>query len=181
MVSPVQKLRSLDAEWDAKASQAAIDGAREATESINPRAAISSLSSTEWMWIAMGAVFGWIKTKSQHAIAESKSFDKTIREMPQYFPEPWDAGAVESILPKLGDLKGMPWDKPLGDWSTKEMVRLAWNMHYLIDGAIARREEGAEGKIVTIKSQAVVEREMSARQGGPLWDRKEYADDDIPF
>ena len=181
MVSPVQKLRSLDAEWDAKASQAAIDGAREATESINPRAAISSLSSTEWMWIAMGAVFGWIKTKSQHAIAESKSFDKTIREMPQYFPEPWDAGAVESILPKLGDLKGMPWDKPLGDWSTKEMVRLAWNMHYLIDGAIARRDEGAEGKITKTRSRPVTERELSARQGGPLWDRKEYDDADVPF
>jgi len=181
MVAPVQKLRNLDAEWDAKASQAAVDGAREATESINPRAAISSLSSTEWMWIAMGAVFGWIKTRSQHAIAESKSYDKTIREMPQYFPEPWDAGAVESILPKLGDLKGLPWEKPLGDWTKKEMVRFAWNVHYLIDGAIARREEGADGKIVTIKSQAVMEREMSARQGGPLWDRKEYDDADVPF
>src|SRR6187402_3202427 len=100
MVSPVQKLRDFDAEWDAKATQSAIDAAREATASINPRAAISALSNLEWMWIATGAIHAWIKTKSQHATAEGLRYDAAILTFkPDYFPQPWESGAVASILP----------------------------------------------------------------------------------
>lgn len=183
MTSPVQKLRDVEAEWMAKATQSAIDGAREATESINPRAAISSLSNLEWTWIAMGAVFNWIKVKSQQAVADGVGYERAIRYMPQYFMQPWEAGVVESILPRLGDVKGIPWEKPLNDWTKAEIVRLVWNAHSMIESGIKDRDNGAEDKITQpSRSRSITEREASARAGGPLWDRQEYTnDDDVPF
>ncbi|MGY3615701.1 hypothetical protein [Bradyrhizobium sp. USDA 10063] len=182
MVTPIQKLRDVDAEWMAKATRSAIDAARAviSEHGIKPRAMVSSLSDLEWGWICCAAIFAWIKTKSQQAVAEGVGYDQAIRFMPDYFPQPWDAGAVESILPALAELKGVPWDKPIGEWSKEQVIRFTWNVHYLIDGAIARREEGAEGKI-TQGSQARTERELSARNGGPLMSRVELNDDDVPF
>jgi hypothetical protein len=184
MAAPVQKLRDFDAEWDAKATQSAIDAAREATETINPRAAISSLSNVEWCWIAMGAVFAWIKTKSEHATAEGLRYDSAIVTFkPDYFPQPWDVGAVASILPALGNLKGIDWSKPIGEWSQNEIQRFAWNCYQMTNAALQARDVGSDGRISrpATSQQARAEREFSARQGGPLWDRKEYADDNVPF
>ncbi|MGY2987675.1 hypothetical protein [Bradyrhizobium sp. USDA 4508] len=182
MVTPVQKLRDAEAEWMAKATKSAIDAARAviSEHGINGRAMVSSLSELEWGWIACAAIFAWIKTKAEQAVAEGVGYDKAIMFMADYFPQPWDAGAVASILPKLSELKGIDWSKPVSEWSRDEMIRFTWNAHYLIDGAIARREEGAEGKL-TRASQARTERELSARNGGPLLSRKELDDDEPPF
>jgi hypothetical protein len=184
MVSAVQKLKDFEAEWMAKATDSAIEGVREAMGGINSRAAIGSLSKPELGWIAMGAVFNWIKCKSEQAAAEGFGFDgreQAIRSMPGREIPPWDLGALTSILPALGDVEGLPWDKPLNEWSKQQMVRFTWNAHRLICAAMSARDDGAPGKLMQKVSLSVAEREFSARNGGPLLSRKELGDDDIPF
>jgi hypothetical protein len=182
MTGAVNKLREIEAEWMAKSTQAAIDAARSviSDNDINGRAMIGSLNDLEWGWIACAAVFSWIKTKSQQAVAEGVGYDEAIRAMNSDV-QPWDYGAVESILPALGDITGVPWDKPIGEWSKDQMVRFAWNVHVLADRAMMARDEGAECKITMNSSQARSERELSKRNGGPLFARGELRDDDIPF
>jgi hypothetical protein len=179
MTGAVQKLRAIEAEWMAKATTAAIDAARSViTENdINGRAMISSLNELEWGWICSAAIFAWIRTKSEQAVAEGIGYDQAIRAMPGSYPQPWEAGVVTSILPALGEISGMPWDKPIGEWSKNQMVDFAWNVHRLVEQALSARDEGEECKI----TQSVVERELSAKNGGPLLSRKELNNDDIPF
>jgi hypothetical protein len=183
MTGAVQRLREIEGAWMAKATQASIDAAREviADNDINGRAMISSLNELEWGWLCSAAVFAWIKTKSQQAVAEGVGYDQAIRAMPGRDPQPWDYGAVESILPALGDISGIPWDKPIGEWSKDQMVSFAWQTYRLVDQALAARDEGAECKITVNSSQARAERELSAKNGGPLLARGELNDADIPF
>jgi hypothetical protein len=178
MTGAVQKLRAIEAEWMAKATTAAIDAARSViTENdINGRAMISSLNELEWGWICSAAIFAWIRTKSEQAVAEGIGYDQAIRAMPGSYPQPWEAGVVTSILPALGDVDGVPWDRPIGEWSKDQMVSFLWQSHCLVEQALSCRDEGAECKI----TQSVVERELSARNGGPLLARKEMSDD-VPF
>ena len=178
MTGAVQRLRAIEAEWMAKATRSAIDAAREviSDNDINGRAMISSLNELEWGWIACAAVFAWIRTKSEQAVAEGVGYDQAIRAMPGRVPQPWDAGAVTAILPALGELDGIPWDRPIGEWSKDQMVSLLWQSHCLVEQALSARDEGSECKI----TQSVAERELSAKNGGPLLARGEF-DDDIPF
>ena len=37
-------------------------------------------------------------------------------------PEPWDAGAIASILPELADASNVDWSLPLAVWSQQTMV-----------------------------------------------------------
>ena len=182
MTGAVNKLRAIEAEWAAKATRSAIDAARDVIgeHGINGRSMISSLNELEWGWIACAAVFAWIRTKSEQAVAEGVGYDQAIRAMPGRVPQPWDAGAVSSILPALGDLD-VPWDKPISEWSKEQMVSFIWQSHCLVEQALSCRDEGAECKITMDASQAKAERELSARNGGPLLSRKEVSDADIPF
>jgi hypothetical protein len=182
MTGAVNRLREIENEWMAKATRSAIDAAREVIgeHGVNGRAMISSLSELEWGWIACAAVFAWIRTKSEQAVAEGVGFDQAIRAMPNRMPQPWDAGTVTAILPALGELNGIDWDKPIGEWSKQQMVSFLWQSHVLVEQALLARDEGAECKITVNSSQAKAERELSARNGGSLLARKEM-NDDIPF
>jgi hypothetical protein len=177
MKSAVAKLRDAEAEWMAKATHSAIEGAREAVHSINGRAMISSLSELEWGWIAMGAVFSWIRTKSEQAVAEGVGYDEVIRAMDR-LPPPWEVGAITSILPALGEIHDVPWDKPLSEWSRDQIIMFAWHIHKLVHMAILARDAGEQDKLT--QNIARAERELSAANGGPLLSRKEM-NDDIPF
>lgn len=169
----------IETDWDVKASQSAIDAAKAVVgEGINARAAISSLSDIEWGWVAAAAIFAWIKTKSQQAVAEGTGYDEPIRTMKHREPQPWEAGAVESILPALGNLE-LPWDKPIGEWPKPVITTFAWHIHRLVASAMAARDEGAQCTI-TKKLRSETEREVSAALNGPLMSRAEF-NDDIPF
>src|SRR6476660_3348288 len=115
MANAAKKLRDIEADWDAKATQSAIDAAKEVigANGINGRSMISSLSDIEWGWIAAASIFAWIKTKSQQATTEGTGYDIPIRTMAHRDPAPWEAGAVSTILPSLGDLQGVDWAKPI--------------------------------------------------------------------
>src|SRR5687768_1145884 len=170
-----RKPRDIEADWSQKATQSAIDAAKDVVsgEGINARASIGSLSDIEWGWIVAASIFGWIKTKAQQAVEEGTSAEITIRTMTHRNPEPWEAGAVETILPALGNIEGLDWTKPVGDWSKDQIVSFAWQIHRLADSALAARDEGAQDKIVQRLSQPRMERENSAAHGGPLISRGE--------
>lgn len=182
MAVAAKKPRDIETDWEAKATQSAIDAAREVigANGINGRAMISSLSELEWGWICAASIFAWIKTKSEQATIDGIGYDIPIRTMTHREPAPWEAGAVSTILPALGELQGVDWSKPIGEWSKDAIVSFAWQIHKLTDAALASRDEGASDKIVQKLSRAEMEREMSAANGGPLLARGEL-NDDIPF
>lgn len=170
-----------DDEWQLKATQSAIDACRSVVsgEGINARASIGSLSDIEWGWIVAASVFAWIKTRAEQAVAEGTDYEIPIRSMHGRDLEPWEAGAVSSILPALGNVQGLNWEKPVGEWGKEEIVSFAWQIHKLTVAALAARDEAVTGKIVSIDRNKT-ERELSAADGGPVMTRREL-DDEIPF
>jgi hypothetical protein len=173
----VQRLDAIEDEWSRKATQAAIEAARSVTTdaSMNGRAPISSISDVQWGWIVCAAIFAWIKTKAQQAVQEGVGYDTPIRFMPGTM-QPWEAGAVEAILPSLGGLPGVDWNKPLADFDKGEMVSLAWNISSLVAHSLVAQAQGSEDKITQF-SKDRQEREVSAANGGPLMSRRELNDE----
>lgn len=164
-------------EWQRRATAAAIAAARNVVnsgEGVSPRAMISSISEIEWGWIVCAALFGWISTKAQQATAEGRGADEAIYTMTHRDPAPWEAGAVETILPALGNIEGVDWSKPIGEWSKDQIVSFSWQIYRLTDAALAQRDEG-KTDVVTKLSLDRQERIISALNGGPLLSRAEYA------
>lgn len=187
--------RQVEADWDLRATRSAVAAARDVCKDksgINSKAAIGSLSDIEWGWIAAASVFGWIKTKAQQAVEEGCGYDAAIRAMAHRDPAPWESGAVETILPQLGNLEGVDWSTPVGEWSKDQIISFAWQIYRLTNGALAARDEGAVDKITRVLgSQDTMEREYAAANGGSLLSQSETypppkfnrsdMDDDIPF
>lgn len=182
MAAAAPKLRNTDTDWELYATQSAIDAAKAVVsgDGINARAMISSLSDLEWGWIVAAAIFGWIKARAEQATAEGVSSEITIRSVSSQDPAPWEAGAVASVLPALGEMQGVDWNAPLGSWSKDQITSFAWQIHKLVDHAMAARDIGSEDKIVRHLRQSQVERELSAANGGSLMSREELTDE-IPF
>lgn len=170
-----------DDDWQREATHAAAVSARQIAtgENINGRAMVSSLSEIEWGWIVCAAIFAWIRTKAEQAVAEGKDYDMTIRAMSNRDPEPWEAGAITSILPDLGSIDGLDWDQPIGEWSKDQIVKFAWSIHRMSNSAMASRDEGAVDKIVRFAREPA-ERQHSAAHGGPLMSHDEMSQE-IPF
>lgn len=170
-----------DDNWQLRATEAAIAAARNvvAKDGINSRAQVGSLSDIEWGWVVAAAIFGWIKVRSQQAVAEGEHWDMPIRSMTYRDMEPWEIGAVEAVLPGLADLPGIDWSKPVGDWSKEDMARFVWRAHRLTDSALAARDNGAAGAVIKF-SKEKAERELSASRGGSLMTQDEL-NDEIPF
>lgn len=167
--------------WQREATLSAISACKDVigANGINQRSMISSLSDLEWGWIAAAAIFAWIKTKAQHAVEEGTGYDIPIRSMTYRGMAPWEAGAIETILPALGGLEGVDWTKPVGDWSKDQIVSFAYQINRLATSAFAARDEGATDKI-TRTNRDEMEREASAMNGGPLMSRGEL-NDDLPI
>ncbi|WP_155255191.1 hypothetical protein [Bradyrhizobium elkanii] len=170
-----------DDEWQVRATESAIAACRDLLKGgINSRATLASLGNIEWGWIAAASVFAWIKVRAEQAVAEGISPEVTIRTMSHQVPGPWEAGAIESILPALGDIKGVDWSKPVGFWSKQEIIRFAFHINILVNKALAARDKAQVGAIVT-SNKDTVERLHSAANGGPLMSHAEIHDEDIPF
>lgn len=168
-------------EWQLRATEAAIAAVRGvlSKDGINQRAMIGSLGDVELGWLACAAIFAWIKTKAQQAVAEGEHYDQPIRSMSYRDMEPWEVGALEAALPGLADLQNVDWARPLGEWSKEDMARLMWRAHRLADAALAARDNGERGAIVKF-SREKQEREISAARGGSLMSQDEL-NDQIPF
>jgi hypothetical protein len=101
-------------EWQSRATAAAIAAARRVVGADNPiRTAtpIGRLSEVEWGWIVAAVIFAWIAMRAEQATAEGLDTERAVR-MTGYDPDPWDAGAVATILPQLADTPGVDWSAP---------------------------------------------------------------------
>jgi hypothetical protein len=170
-------LSAIEDEWQRQATAAAIAAARGVIQMggpIPPGTPVGRLNDTEWGWIVCAVLFGWIETRARQATGEGLDTERTIR-MTGLDPDPWDAGAVASILPELGNYE-IDWSLPLGRWPRETMVAFLTKALSLIRRAVIARDFTDKG--VTRKSSAdVIARQANAAAGGPLMTPDELNDE----
>jgi hypothetical protein len=130
-------------EWQAKATAAAIAGARKIALSSGQlmNTPVGRLDDRAWGMMVTAAIFGWIETRVQQAIAEGRDGEEMVR-FTGLRPSPCDSAVVRSILPALAEQANIDWTQPLQDWSADVMISfllLAWR---LIGEAEALRDHG---------------------------------------
>jgi hypothetical protein len=174
---------SIDDIWHRRATAAAIVAVRElinAGGAIPPATPVSRLSDIELGWFTGANLFAWIKCRSEQATAEGWNTELALR-LTGMDPDPWDAGAVETILPELGELQGFDWSKPITSWPKSTMVRFLLEALMLADKAMLVRDVGGGGITTNPnKSKDEMQRIASAEAGGPLMTPEEM-NDSIPF
>jgi hypothetical protein len=144
--------------WQVKATEAAIAGARKIalnSTGLPPMTPISKLSDLQWGWIVTAAIFGWIQTRVEQAIAEGLDQEQAVRQT-GLTPSPCDVAVVRSILPELAEKAAIDWSQPLEAWSKDTMASfllLAWR---LISAAEIARDQGPD-KILRKSEFAVAE------------------------
>jgi hypothetical protein len=76
--------------------------------------------------------------------------------MTGFDPNPWDAGAVASILPDLANALKIDWSKPLAEWPREMMVEFLTTALALIRKAMIARDLSEKGitRTNTIAHQA---------------------------
>jgi hypothetical protein len=162
------RLRAIESNWHHKSTENAIAGARSVISdsgAIRPGTPVGSLSDLQWGWVIAAVVFAWVQTRAEQATTQGLETEQAIRLLGLVI-EPWDAGAVASILPKLADDATIDWKKSLADWSRDEMTSFLTKAFTLIDHAIIARDIG--GGITKKSDAAVLSREANAAAGGPL-------------
>jgi hypothetical protein len=135
-------------EWQDRATAAAIAAARRVVLGdaavIPMNTPIGRLSDTEWGWIATAVIFAWISVRAEQAASVEVDVEKMIRA--GFNPDPWDFGAIASILPKLADHSAdVDWTKPLAEWPRETMVQFLQTALALVRYAIACRDNGGCG------------------------------------
>jgi len=114
-----------DSEWQEAATAASIAAARKVVlgddAAINKNTPVGRLSDLEWGWIVTSAIFAWIATHAEQATVKGLDVEQTIR-FSMLDPNPWDAGMISTVLPKLADVSGIDWSKPPADWSRETMI-----------------------------------------------------------
>jgi hypothetical protein len=96
------------------------------------------LNDQQWGWIICAAIFAWIRTRYQQAVAEGLAQEQHVTRMD---PSPCDSAIVLSILPMLADQSPIDWSKPLTEWSREEMADFVGLASCLIDEAKAALEQ----------------------------------------
>jgi hypothetical protein len=148
-------------EWNDKATAAAVVGARKVISSSTANIPAGRLSDQQIGWIVTGAIFGWIQTRVEQAIAEGIDQEQAVR-LTGLSPDPCDVAVVTSILPKLAEQAAIDWSQPLAGWPKDTMASfllLAWQ---LINKAETARDQGP-GKVLHKSKDWAME-------GGPIAD-----------
>jgi hypothetical protein len=171
-------MSAIEDAWLRRATAVAIEQARAVVTggAVPAMRTVGRLSDVEWGWVVSAVLFGWITTRAEQAINNGVGCENYIRTT-GLDPEPWDVGAVASILPELVDC-GINWNKPLAELSREEILGFLNAAFTLIRKAMAARDQG-QG-IVTRRSPASTARKTIAAEGGPLMTPSEL-DDPIPF
>jgi hypothetical protein len=172
-------LSALEDQWQRDATAAAIAGARGVIQMdgpIPPGTPVGRLSDVEWGWIVAAVLFAWIIVRARQAATEQLDTERLVR-MIALDPQPWDAGAVATILPDLADAcSDIDWSKPLTKWSQETMIGFLLKAMPLIRKAMIARDISAKG--VTRKSSAnMVARQANPAAGGPLMTPDEFDDE----
>lgn len=181
-------LSAIEDAWQRRATEAAIDAVRRLFKTdgaeppiIPPATPLGRLGNVELGWIVAATLFGWISTRAEQAIAENINSELCLRITGATI-EPWDAGAVASILPELAEISDLDWTKPLSAWSREQMVEfLATAMRLIRKAEVAR--DLSERAITGRSTAAVIARETCATAGGSLTIPGDFDDDlsNIPF
>ena len=168
--------------WTKKASLAAVAEARKAIKddgAIPPGTPVGRLSDRELGWIVSGALFGWISARSQQAVEQSWDQEKTIRTT-GLVPEPWNAGAVTALLPKLAEAcPNLDWAKPIGEWPRETMAEFLLAALGLLRRAMIARDF-SERQLTGGEPAAIIARQANYGAGGPRMTPDEF-DSGIPF
>jgi len=133
--------------WQREATRVAIEKARAAGDggAVPPNTPIGRLSDTEWGWIVAAVLFGWIDVRARQAVGNGIGIGKHIRDT-ILTPDPWDIGAIESILPELAT-PNIDWTKSLAEFTREEMIEFLGDAYNLIGKAMLARDTGE--KLVT--------------------------------
>jgi len=164
-------ISAFENQWQRDATAAAIEAARGVVQSgdpIPPGTPVGRLSDIEWGWVIAAILFAWISKRAKQAAVEQLDTERTIR-MTALDPQPWDAGAVEAILPELADActNIVDWTKPLAQWPRETMIEFLLTAMRLVRKAQVARDLSDKG--VTRRSDAhVIARQTNAEAGGPL-------------
>lgn len=141
--------------WGTRATAATIAAARRIVLSdaavIPMNTPVGRLSDIEWGWIVAAVIFAWITTRAQQAVEEGRDVEVVVRSA-ILDPNPWDAGAVATILPQLADMPGADWSRPLAEWSREQMVTFLTAALGLIRTSMIARDLG--GGAITRKTGA---------------------------
>ena len=172
-------ISAIEDQWQRDATAAAIAGARGVIQMggpVPPGTPIGKLSDVEWGWIVAAVLFAWISIRAQQATSEEIDAERTIR-LVALDPQPWDAGAVATILPELADqCSDIDWTKPLTEWPRETVVEFLLKAMRLIRKAMIARDQRDKG--VTRKSSAsMIARQANAAAGGPLMTPDEFNDE----
>ena len=172
-------LSALEDQWQRDATAAAIAGARGVIQldgPIPPGTPIGRLTDTEWGWIVGAVLFAWISMRAQQATSEEIDAERIIRLI-ALDPQPWNAGAVTTILPDLVDeCSNLDWTKPLTEWSQETMIEFLLKAMRLIRKAMIARDLSDKG-VSRKSSAATIARQANAAAGGPLMTPDEFNDE----
>jgi hypothetical protein len=130
--------------WQRQATAAAVESARKMIgDGVVPAATpVGHLSNEQLGWLLCAGICSWIATRAQQAVDEGHAaIEMRIRDTGTE-PLPWDAGAVETILPELGAMVGIDWSVPIGSWSKDVMLLFLCAAYELMGKAIAARDLG---------------------------------------
>ena len=171
--------------WMRQATAASIAAAKEVVGVDGPirlHSPVGRLSDSEWGWICSSAVWAWIASRSEQAATEGWDEERAIRTT-GLEPDPWLAGAVAAILPKLFEAcPELDWSQPIGEWSKNAIAEFLLAAFGLIQRALAARDV-AEAQIAGKTDADIVAREMNAAAGNARMTPIELKqlNDDPPF
>jgi hypothetical protein len=140
----MNKFTKHEDDWQAKATEAAIAAARKIAlncTGLPPITPVGRLTDSQWGWIVTAAIFGWVETRCEQAIAEGLDQEIAVR-MTGLSPSPSDVAVVTSILPMLADKAGIDWSQPLAAWSQNTMANFLLLSWQLILQAETARDSG---------------------------------------
>jgi hypothetical protein len=158
---------AVDEIWQRRATAAAIAAVRQVIDggAIPKGTPIGRLIDLELGWLTAAALFAWIRTRAEQATAEGWDTEQALR-LTGLDPEPWDSGSVVNILPKLAELEGIDWERPVGAWPKDTVIRFLLAAMKLVRSAMIARDVGGGG--ITSNRKPVMQRVASAEAGGPL-------------
>ena len=143
---------------------------------------VGRLGNDEWGWIVSGAVWAWIATRAEQAATEGWDEEEAIRTT-GFEPDPWLAGAIAAILPKLPEAcPELDWSQPVGEWPKPDVIEFLTAAFGLIRHALAARDV-TEARVAGKTNADVVAREMNAAAGNARMTVGELKqlNDDPPF
>jgi hypothetical protein len=176
-------------EWQDKATMRAIGEARKIAQGSSLQLAntpVGRLSEQQWGWLLSAAIFGWISTRCEQAIAEGMDQEDAVR-MIEMSPAPGDVAVIRSILPTLASQVKIDWARPLSDWSKDEMTDFLLQAWLLANNADHVLADGAGSKILHKKPADDLQcphgmpRFLCRKCAGDTDGEDDRPDDGIPF